>query len=167
MISTWLVRLWLCLLLSGLMACSSRLPLPAQAPLLQGVELPLQLHLRYQEAELSGDALLVIQREEDGLRFSLFDALGVPKARQILKQGRWYADGLLPPNPQARQWFAALLFALTPDQQLLQQYPDATQTAQQRDLSNGWQVQYSAERHWQIIFNSQHRLAIEQMEWQP
>lgn len=160
-----LLMAWL--LLSGLTACSTKLPLPTPTPLLQDVELPLQLHLRYQAAELQRDAIVVIQREASGLRFSLFDALGVPLARQILKDGRWYADGLLPPNPQARQWFAGLLFGLTADEHLLQQYPSARLSVQQRSLANGWQVLYSAPRHWQIIFSPQQTLSVEQMEWQP
>lgn len=160
-----LLMTWL--LLSSLSACSTKLPLPTAAPLLEGVELPLQLHLRYQAAELQRDAIVVIQREASALRFSLFDALGVPLARQILKDDGWHADGLLPPNPQARQWFAGLLFGLTTDEHLLQQYPNARLAVQQRSLANGWQVLYSEPRHWQIIFSPQQTLSVEQMEWQP
>ena len=159
----------LCALLATLVlsACSTQLPLPEQGQPLQDVELPMQLHLRYQDAELQRDAIVVIQREAKTLRFSLFDALGVPQARQIFNDGGWYADGLLPPNPQARQWFAGLLLALTTDEHLQQQYPSATVTAQQRTLANGWQVLSFAPKRWQIIFNPQQTLQVEQMEWQP
>ena len=44
----------------------------------------------------------------------MMDPLGIPQARQKLIDGQWQADGLLPPNPEARELFAALLFALTP-----------------------------------------------------
>lgn len=161
------VTLWMLLLINALTACSARQPLPAQTPALQGVQLPLQLHLRYQEADLERDAIVVIQREATALRFSLFDALGVPQARQILRDGAWHADGLLPPNPQARQWFAGLLFALTDAEHLQEQYPNATLTPQQRGLANGWQVLSPSPRHWQVIFSLQQILQVEQMEWQP
>lgn len=150
-----------------LSACSSRLPLPEQGQPLQGVELPMQLHLGYQDAEFNRDAIVVIQREADAVRFSLFDALGVPLARQIFREGNWHADGLLPPNPQARQWFAGLLFALTTAEHLQQQYPSATVTAEQRRLANGWQVLSPTPQRWQIIFNPQQTVQVEQMEWQP
>lgn len=161
------LALWVMLLISALAACSSRLPLPVQAPALQSVQLPLQLHLRYQRTDLERDAIVVIQREATGLRFSMFDAMGVPLARQILRDGRWYADGLLAPNSQARQWFAGLLFALTDAEHLQQQYPSARWSPQQRTLANGWLVLAPSPRHWQVIFNSEQRLQVEQMEWQP
>lgn len=159
----------LCALLAMLVlsACSTQLLLPKQGQPLQDVELPMQLHLRYQDAELQRDAIVVIQREAKTLRFSLFDALGVPQARQIFNDGGWHADGLLPPNPQARQWFAGLLLALTTDEHLQQQYPSVTVTAEQRRLANGWQVLSPAPKRWQIIFNPQQTVQVEQMEWQP
>lgn len=150
-----------------LTACSTRLPLPVQGQPLQDVQLPLQLHLRYQEAGFSRDAIVVIQREAAALRFSLFDALGMPQARQILSDDAWHADGLLPPHPYARQWFAGLLFALTDNEHLQQQYPGVTLSKQQRALANGWQVLYGETGQWQIIFNAEQTLQVEQMEWQP
>ena len=150
-----------------LTACSTRLPLPVQGSVLQDVQLPLQLHVRYHEAGLRHDAIMVIQREATTLRFSLFDAMGVPQARQILRDGGWHADGLLPPHPHARQWFAGVLFALTDTAHVPQQYPHATVTAQQRTLANGWRVLSPDFTHWQIIFSPQQMLHIEQMEWQP
>jgi hypothetical protein len=109
-----------CLLL--LSACASRAPLPVHAPTLA---LPLQLHIEREQAGQRQDWLLVIQREANGLRWSLMDPLGIPLARQRLQDGEWQADGLLPPNPQARELFAALLFALTPDAELAGNYPTA------------------------------------------
>ena len=150
-----------------LTACSTTQPLPVQGQVLQDVQLPLQLHLRYQEGDLSRDAIVVIQREAEALRFSLFDAMGVPLARQLLRDNDWRADGLLPPNPQARQWFAGLVFALTNTEHLAQHYPDVKFSAEQRILANGWQVSHSKPKQWQIIFNPQQALQVEQMEWQP
>ena len=150
-----------------LTACSTTQPLPVQGQVLQDVQQPLQLHLRYQEGELSRDAIVVIQREAEALRFSLFDAMGVPLARQILRDNDWRADGLLPPNPQARQWFAGLVFALTSTEHLAQHYPDVKFSAEQRILANGWQVSHVRPKLWQIIFNPQQALQVEQMEWQP
>ena len=150
-----------------LTACSTTQPLPKQGQALQDVQLPLQLHLRYQEGDLSRDAIVVIQREAEALRFSLFDAMGVPLARQLLRDNDWRADGLLPPNPQARQWFAGLVFALTSTEHLAQHYPDVKFSAEQRILANGWQVSHVRPKLWQIIFNPQQALQVEQMEWQP
>lgn len=150
-----------------LTACSTTQPLPKQGQALQDVQLPLQLHLRYQEGDLSRDAIVVIQREAEALRFSLFDAMGVPLARQLLRDNDWRADGLLPPNPQARQWFAGLVFALTNTEHLAQHYPDVKFSAEQRILANGWQVSHVRPKLWQIIFNPQQALQVEQMEWQP
>ena len=104
-----------------LSACASQAPLPAKTPALA---LPLQLHVQRLEAGQSQDWLLVIQREGGGIRWSMMDPLGIPQARQKLIDGQWQADGLLPPNPQARELFAALLFALASADDVRALYPD-------------------------------------------
>ncbi|MND67423.1 hypothetical protein D3C80_588380 [compost metagenome] len=126
-----------CLLLLG--ACASKPPLPAQNPTL---DLPLQLHVEKQQAGQQQDWLLVIQQEGDSLRWSLLDLLGIPQARQLLRQQQWQADGLLPPNPEARELFAAVLFALTPVDELSANYPRAYQRGQWRQLDDRWRVTY-------------------------
>ena len=68
--------------------------------------------------------------------------LGIPLARQKLLDGQWQADGLLPPNPQARELFAALLFALTPEHELAARYPGARQQGAMRRLDSRWTVDY-------------------------
>ncbi|UVJ44411.1 DUF3261 domain-containing protein [Pseudomonas sp. LS1212] len=132
-------RLWLfgCLLL--LSACVSKPPLPEQVPTLT---LPLQLHVEQRQAGQQQDWLLVIQREGDSLRWSMLDLLGIPQARQLLRQQQWQADGLLPPNPQARELFAAVLFALTPAGELQRNYPGASQLGNRRQLAERWHVIY-------------------------
>ncbi|NBA94009.1 DUF3261 domain-containing protein [Pseudomonas sp. R5(2019)] len=134
-----MIRLLLisCLLL--LSACASRAPLPAQMPTLN---LPQQLHIQRLQAGERQDWMLVIQREQANLRWSLLDFLGIPQARQLLSDGTWQADGLLPPNPQARELFAAVLFALTPEAELAGNYPGARQQGQRRTLGERWQVIY-------------------------
>jgi len=122
-----------------LSACAARPPLPAQLPQLS---LPQQLHVQREQAGQRQDWLLVIQREDSRLRWSLLDLLGIPQARQLLGQHQWQADGLLPPNPAARELFAAVLFALTPEAQLRQLYPQARQQDSQRWLGTRWQVSY-------------------------
>ncbi|MEB0040208.1 DUF3261 domain-containing protein [Pseudomonas sp. MH10] len=122
-----------------LCACASQAPLPEHSPQLA---LPMQLHILREQAEQRQDWLLVIQQESGGLRWSLMDPLGIPVARQRLVDGTWQADGLLPPNPQARELFAALLFALTPAAQLRSNYPAARINAGQRDLGSRWHVEY-------------------------
>ncbi|WEZ89010.1 hypothetical protein P3R38_01645 [Pseudomonas sp. NyZ480] len=120
-------------------ACSARPPLPAHLPTL---DLPQQLHVRREQAGQQQDWLLVIQREDGHLRWSLLDLLGIPQARQLLEDQRWQADGLLPPNPAARELFAAVLFALTPGEQLQALYPGARQQRGQRWLEDRWHIAY-------------------------
>ncbi|AHL74043.1 hypothetical protein CH92_02570 [Stutzerimonas stutzeri] len=134
---------WLTLLLM-LGACAQQPPLPTQTPRLA---LPMQLHIQRRSADETRDWLLVIQQEGVALRWSLLDPLGVPLARQLLRDGRWLADGLLPPNPEARELFAALLFALSPAEQLEEFYVDARWTQQPggRSLTadaSSWHVRY-------------------------
>jgi len=123
-----------------LSACASQAPLPEQTP---NLSLPLQLHIQRLQAEQRQDWVLVIQREGPGIRWSMMDLLGIPQARQKLVNGTWHADGLLPPNPEARELFAALLFALTPKDQLQGNYPAAWQHGAQRTLPERWDVRYS------------------------
>ena len=96
-----------CLLL--LSACASRAPLPEHLP---NLTLPLQMHIQRLVADQRQDWVLVIQQEDSGLRWSMMDLLGIPQARQILIDDKWLSDGLLPPNPEARELFAALLFCV-------------------------------------------------------
>lgn len=134
-------RLLLVLAAVLLSACTSHAPLPAQLPQLA---LPMQLHVQREQAGQRQDWWLVIQQEQHALRWSLLDLLGMPQARQLLVDGHWQADGLLPPNPQARELFAALLFALTADQALASAYPQAQQHGAQRTLGQRWTVTYQA-----------------------
>lgn len=122
-----------------LSACASQAPLPAHTPELA---LPLQLHIQRKQAGQWQDWLLVLQREDAGLRWSLLDPLGIPLARQRLVDGQWQADGLLPPNPEARELFAALLFALAPAAGLHDNYPAAQEQSSQRTLGQRWRVDY-------------------------
>ncbi|WP_434607849.1 DUF3261 domain-containing protein [Pseudomonas sp. R1-7] len=122
-----------------LSACASQAPLPERMPTLA---LPLQLHIERQLAGQRQDWLLVIQRESTGIRWSMMDPLGIPVARQRLVDGQWQADGLLPPNAEARELFAALLFALTPKTELAGRYPVARQHDVERALDTRWQVRY-------------------------
>lgn len=133
-----LLAIAVCLLLS---ACAAHPPLPAQLPAL---ELPQQLHVEREQDGRRQDWLLVVQAEEGRLRWSLLDLLGIPQARQLLDGQQWQADGLLPPNPAARELFAAVLFALTPPEQLPQLYPKARQQLARRWLNDRWQVTYRA-----------------------
>ncbi|MBC2654735.1 DUF3261 domain-containing protein [Pseudomonas sp. MSSRFD41] len=126
-----------CVLL--LSACASQAPLPQRVPAL---DLPLQLHIQRQSQGQRQDWLLVLQAEGPGLRWSLMDPLGIPQARQRLVDGHWQADGLLPPNPEARELFAALLFALTPAAELPASYPGAQTQDQRRALGQRWRVTY-------------------------
>ncbi|MGE8066824.1 hypothetical protein [Pseudomonas sp. NPDC089569] len=144
-VNTFRILLLTCMLL--LSACTSRPPLPAQTPTLP---LPLQLHIQRLQAEQRQDWVLVIQQEGPAIRWSMMDLLGIPQARQKLANGQWQADGLLPPNPEARELFAALLFALTPQDQLAGNYPAAWQHGTQRSLPKRWDVRYSQPMNFEL-----------------
>ena len=131
-----------------LSACASQPPLPLSVPHLQ---LPMQLHIQRQQAEQRQDWLLVVQQQANGLRWSLMDPLGIPLARQLLINGQWQADGLLPPNAEARELFAALLFALTPDSELSGNYPGVQRRGTQRIFDARWGVEYSSSDTFQLI----------------
>ena len=139
-----------CLLL--LSACASQLPLPEKTPVLA---LPLQLHVQRLEAGQSQDWLLVIQREGGGIRWSMMDPLGIPQARQKLIDGQWQADGLLPPNPQARELFAALLFALASADDVRALYPDAQAMDLTRTLPGHWQIVYQSSEVFRVNISGQ------------
>lgn len=144
--------LWLAMLV--LTACAQHPPLPEQTPAL---DLPLQLHVQRQDTDGVSDWILIVQQEGPALRWSLLDPLGVPLARQLLVDGRWQADGLLPPNPQARALFAALLFALTPSADLHQLYPG-------RDVAEGpgWRsLMLNAASTWHVRYGKNQRFDLD------
>ncbi|MPR04264.1 DUF3261 domain-containing protein [Pseudomonas sp. MAFF 212408] len=147
-----MIRLFLmgCLLL--LSACASQPPLPEKNPTLA---LPMQLHVQRKEGGQSQDWLLVIQREGTALRWSMMDPLGIPLARQKLINGQWQADGLLPPNPPARELFAALLFALTSADELRALYPSAQAMDLTRTLPGHWQIVYQSSEVFSVNISGQ------------
>jgi hypothetical protein len=139
-----------CLLL--LSACASQPPLPEKTPTLA---LPIQLHVQRLADGQSQDWLLVIQREGGALRWSMMDPLGIPQARQKLIDGQWQADGLLPPNPQARELFAALLFALTSADDVRALYPGAQAMDLTRTLPGHWQIVYQSSEVFSVNMSDQ------------
>ena len=154
------VWLLMCMLLSS---CTS-LPLPRHTPTLT---LPMQLHVQREQADQRQDWLLVIQQEETGLRWSLMDPLGIPLARQLLQGNKWHADGLLPPNPEARELFAALLFALTPEAQLSGNYPQAKAESDLRLMEQRWQVHYLQPKAFRIDMKGDLHYRITPLETAP
>ncbi|WP_241666488.1 DUF3261 domain-containing protein [Stutzerimonas nosocomialis] len=152
---------WAILLIGLLLtACASAPPAPQGVPELA---LPSQWHVRGDDAQRPLNAILVLQAEGDTLRAVLLDPLGVPLARQRLGTDGWEADGLLPPNPQAWELFAALLFALTPDDQLGEHYGEADwriDEPQRVLLQRGavrWQVRYSEQGAMEIEIAAEQR----------
>ena len=139
-----------CLLL--LSACASQPPLPEKIP---SLALPMQLHVQRLAQGQSQDWLLVIQREGAGIRWSMMDPLGIPQARQKLLNGQWQADGLLPPNPQARELFAALLFALTSADDVRALYPSAQAMDLTRTLPGHWQIVYQSSEVFSVNMTGQ------------
>ncbi|KRP48806.1 hypothetical protein SAMN04490190_3509 [Pseudomonas libanensis] len=139
-----------CVLL--LSACASQAPLPQRIPTLA---LPMQLHVQRLADGQSQDWLLVIQREGSAIRWSMMDPLGIPLARQKLVDGQWQADGLLPPNPQARELFAALLFALTSAGDVPALYPHAQAMDLTRTLPGHWQIVYQSSEVFSVNMTGQ------------
>lgn len=130
-----------------LSACTSHAPLPAQIP---HIKFPKQLHVQREQAGQRQDWLLVVQKERHGLRWSLMDPLGIPLARQKLQEDTWKADGLLPPNPEARELFAAVLFALTSEEEVRFDYPGVVLLPRGRTLDDRWRVDYSSKNTFSI-----------------
>ena len=156
------VALWIVLLLL-LSGCTS-LPLPKHTPTLA---LPMQLHIQREQADQRQDWLLVIQQESAGLRWSLMDPLGIPLARQLLQGANWHADGLLPPNPEARELFAALLFALTPGAELTNNYPQAKTASDLRFMEQRWQVHYLQPQVFRIDMKNNLHYTVSPLEAAP
>ena len=148
-------------------ACAAHTPVPQTPPALVA-PLPLSLQIQREQAQVRQDWLLVIQAEGEALRWSLFDPLGVPLARQSLAGGAWHNDGLLPPNPAARELFAALLFALTPDAQLATRYADKQwrQGAEGRQLAPDWRIRYGAGQAIELS-NATQQYRVRPLETQP
>ncbi|KJU76050.1 hypothetical protein OF113_02895 [Ectopseudomonas chengduensis] len=124
-------------------ACAAHTPVPQTLPALVA-PLPLSLQIQREKAQVRQDWLLVVQREGSALRWSLMDPLGIPQARQLLDAGQWRNDGLLPPNTEARELFAALLFALT-RADALQAYPAGSwqqESDERRRLAPDWTIDY-------------------------
>ena len=124
-------------------ACAGHTPVPASSPELTA-GLPISLQIERTQNTEQRDWLLVLQTEGQALRWSLFDPLGVPLARQLLEHGEWRNDGLLPPNAEARELFAVLLFALTRDDALAAYPEDSWQhdADGQRRLNPDWRIRY-------------------------
>jgi hypothetical protein len=80
------------------------------------LHLPRRVHVVLQApGQARQDAVLVVQPEGgDATRWSLFDPLGMPMARQILRDAQWRNDGFMRPDGQASDMFSAILFAWTP-----------------------------------------------------
>ncbi|OZI23791.1 hypothetical protein CAL26_10240 [Bordetella genomosp. 9] len=113
------------LALLWLTGCASVPPTPvSQAEL----GLPRRAHVSLQApGQARQDALLVVQAEgPDATRWSMFDPLGMPMARQILQDGKWRNDGFMRPNAQASELFSAILFAWTPQASLASAYAGKT-----------------------------------------
>jgi hypothetical protein len=153
------VRRALPLLVLMLAACAN-LPVPAGVV---DLSLPRQVHVvQSEEGRPNLDRLLVVQQEGPASRWSLFDPLGVPLARQLLQSGEWRSDGLLPPNKEARVLFAALIFAWTPPARLDTVYgagnwrdqtlPDGHRRILLQGDSPRWTIEWSAKPADQDVF---------------
>ena len=136
-----MIRLLLLACILLLTACASHAPLPAQIP---HIKFPVQMHVQREQAGQLHDWTLLAQKERHGLRFSLMDTLGIPVARQLLHEETWKADDFAP-NPEARELFAAVLFALTSEEEVRFDYPGVQLLPHGRTLDERWRVDYASE----------------------
>lgn len=145
------VALLIVLLLAG---CAGQRTVPdfAQAEFMW--PLPLQLLVQVEQQQVE-DYVLVIQEQHESVRFSLFNPMGMPVARQVLEHGRWRAEGLLPPHQQAKHWFAAVLFALMEPEQAARLYPEAQISENARALKAKWRVEYASTEQFILYLDSQ------------
>ncbi|PHX40989.1 hypothetical protein AO263_05320 [Pseudomonas sp. NZIPFR-PS5] len=141
--------LLLCVLLVS--GCASHAPLPAQIP---HIKFPVQLQVQREQASQREEWLMTIQKERHGLRFSLLDTLGTPVARQQLREERWKADSQLPPNHEARELFAAVLFALTSLEEVRFDYPGVQLRPYGRSLDDRWFIDYASAGVFRISMES-------------
>ncbi|QLF95082.1 DUF3261 domain-containing protein [Pseudomonas sp. ABC1] len=164
-----MMRYLLVLMALLLTACANHTPLPERVPSLVAA-LPLTLQIEHTAPQQTVQQwLLVLQREDDALRYTLLDPLGTPLARQRLRDGSWHNDGLLPPNPRARELFGALLFALTPDAALAGSYPTGAWSRHgdgQRQLAPGWRIDYRAPLDFTLRTNDDLRYHVRPMTHQ-
>jgi len=140
------VRRFLFVLLALLAACSTAPTLPTALPAL---DLPAQLLIRKQTAQDARDMILIVQQDPAGLRWSLLDPIGMPLARQLLQDGKWANDGLVPPNADAHALFAALLFAWTPGQDLASAYPAGTWKQESPTHRSLWR---DGQKQWDVVY---------------
>ncbi|MFC4274485.1 C2 domain-containing protein [Achromobacter aloeverae] len=102
------------------------------------------------------DAMLAVQAEGQGAtRWLLYDPIGMPRARQVLQDGKWRNDGFMRPNGKASDMFSAILFAWTPEPSLASAYAGKDWHSQptptggrtrilDEDCSPRWQVTWTA-----------------------
>ncbi|MFJ3482775.1 DUF3261 domain-containing protein [Pseudomonas sp. NPDC090202] len=129
-----------------LSACASQVPLPAQLP---HIKFPQQLHVQREQAGQHLDWQLEIQKERHGVLCSLMDSAGNTLSRQELHEDTWKADDQSQ-DPEARELFAAVLFALTPEKDVRFNYPGAVLRPHGRSLDERWSVDYASEGFFRI-----------------
>jgi len=150
------LRLFLTLSLAALLAGCASAPPTAVAPAELHLPRWVQVHI-VTPGQPDQDAMLAVQDEGQGAtRWSLFDPLGMTRARQILQDGKWRNDGFMRPDGKASDMFSAILFAWTPEQSLARAYAGANWQSQPmptggrsrtlvQECSPRWQVTWAAQ----------------------
>ncbi|MDH0746511.1 hypothetical protein N5D61_09155 [Pseudomonas sp. GD03842] len=146
-----MIRALLLLCVVLLSACTSHAPLPAQIP---HIKFPKQLHVQREQGGLRQDWLVTAHKERHGLRWSLTDPSGTLLAREQMYEEAWTPDSSLPPNPEARELFAAVLFALTSNEEARFDYPGVVLLPHARTLEDRWRVDYASEGIFRITLES-------------
>jgi len=134
-----------------LSACTNHAPLPPQIP---HIKFPKHLHVQQDQGGQRQDWVIDVQKERHALRWSVTDSRGNLVARQFLQDETWKADDLLPPNPDARELFAAVLFALTSNEEARFDYPGVVLLPHGRTLEDRWRVEYASEGVFSITLES-------------
>lgn len=159
---------WLCAIWLLLSACSNHLPPLQQAPaqVLPQASATFALTWHTTQQPVDQQYLLVIQQLTNSSRWSLFDPIGIPVARQQLVGKKWQAEGLLPPNRQALVWLNAILFAVLDDAQATAVFGELYLNSMQRSLENYWRVSYLDHGAFIIEFSDASQLTVMPVDMQ-
>ncbi|WP_462379831.1 hypothetical protein [Pseudomonas sp. Marseille-QA0892] len=135
-------------------ACTRQVTEPTVTP---SLDLPAQFDVERTRRGVTDHLTVVVEpREEGSSQWQMKDADGSVLALLILQNLQWHASKVSSPSPQAREFFAALLFALTDESQLSDAYADDDwRVAEDRRT-----LYIDGAPHWQVIYGSDERMEL-------
>lgn len=89
-------------------------------------------------------ASLVIKQDvtHNNSEWLIFNPLGMPLARKQLTDKGWANKGFIAPNTQMDHWLEVMLFSLTDEKSLSQNYPQAIHSLKTRYLGSEYIITY-------------------------